>query len=158
LSDPGSLQAYITSDIKKAQEQEIQKIAVPRFEGRLIVRYKAVDARTLIKIGIDAQGDPDEVNGVITAAVDALLAACEGTETDRGEDLGKVLGAELAGFLGLGEVVSTDSIQGNREGVFLIFDDEFAIVNTSNQLKQFQQLANQKIGEEIVGNSGAVSQ
>ncbi len=156
MSDPGSIQAYITADIKKAQEQEIQKIPIPRFEGRLIVRYKAVDARTLIKIGIDAQKDPDEVNGVITAAVDSLLATCEGTETDRGEDLGKPLGADLAAFLGLGEVVSGDPVQGNREGVYLIFDDEFAIVNTSNQLTQFQELANQKVSDNIVGESDAV--
>lgn len=149
---PGSIQAYINGDIRKRQTQEVQKLPVPRFNGRLIARYGTVDPRTLIAIGIEGEKNPDQVEGLITASVDTLLAACQGTETEiDGEthDLGQTLGAGLAAFLGL------EGAQTDREGVFLIFEDELDIINTANQLKQLQQMANQQITDAVVGKSKA---
>ena len=62
---PGSIQAYVTSQIRKGLSTETQKIAVPKFGGRLILKCQAVDARTAIRMSIEAQQDPDEVEGLI---------------------------------------------------------------------------------------------
>jgi hypothetical protein len=154
MPDPGSLQAYINAGIAERQADAIQKVPVPRYQGRLVVRYKAIDARSLIRIGIDAEKNPDEVSGVIDAAVAVLLASCDGCETTMdGEttDLGVKLGTDLTTLLGITEILTPE------EAVYAVFEDEVAIVNTANQLRQFQQLAGAEITEAVVGNSEAAS-
>ena len=146
---PGSLQAYITADIRKQHAQEIEKVPVPRFNGRLVLRCQSVDPRTVIRIGLSAEENPDPVEGVIMAAVEALLASCVGTETDKGDDLGYPLGAALAGYLGL---VKEDEIISDREAVLVIFGDESEIVEAAAGLRRFQQAASKKVSENIVGN------
>lgn len=151
---PGSIQSYISGAIRKRLATEIEKVPVPRFGGRLVLRCQAVDPRTLIRMGLEQQEADDPVDGVINAAVDGLLAACVGSETDRGEDLGVRLGAELANTLGLTE--GFDAPITDREAVFLVFDDEAEIVEAAASLSRFQELAMNRAGDEIVGKSEPV--
>jgi hypothetical protein len=155
---PGSLQAFILGGMRAAQAEAIQGIAVPRFGGRLVVRYHSLPSRELIRISMEAQKHPDEVEGLIQASVTALLESCEGCETTidgQTHDLGVKLGLGLAGLLG--ETAGCDGAANDREAVFLIFGDEADIVTCANKLQQFQALANTRAADEIVGNSGAAS-
>ena len=96
---------------------------------------------------------------MINAAVDALLASNVGSETDRGEDLGARLGVELASMLGLTEGIqlSTNPEAAQREAVFLIFgeDSEAEIVEAAGTLSRFNEVAQQEIGTDVVGESDA---
>jgi hypothetical protein len=170
---PGSLQAYILGGIKAKQTATVQKIPVPRFEGRLVVRYHSLPSRELIRISMVAQKYPDEatatgaeereveqaqVEGLIQASVTALLESCEGCETTIDgvtHDLGVKLGLGLSRMLG--EAAECDGAANDREAVFLIFQDEADIVTCANKLRQFQALANARSADDMVGNSGAVS-
>lgn len=153
----GSIQDYINAQVKKRQTQEIQKIPVPRIP-RLVIKYQAMDSRTLIRMGLETQEAVDPVQGLIDASIDALIAASVGSESDRGEDLGLPLGAALASFLGFEGAINPDPHKADREGVYLLFEDEAEIVETANQLSQFQQRANQKIAEDLVKNSEEAAQ
>lgn len=153
----GSVQGYIRSAMRKSMAREIEKVPVPQFQGKLVLRCQALEPRALIKMGIDVQEAANPVDGVIDASVDALLAACVGSESDRGEDLGVPLGAALATTLGLteGTQLSLDPQAADREAVFLVFGNEAEIVAAANSLQSFQQLVQEKANNEIVGNSGA---
>ncbi len=152
---PGSIQSYINGALRKRLTSEVEKVPVPRFGGRLVLRCQAVDPRTLIRMGLESQEAADPVDGVINAAVDGLLAACVGSETDRGEDLGVPLGSALAATLGLTE--NMDVPINDREAVFLIFEDEAEIVEAAASLNRFQELAMRDAGNDIVKNSAAAA-
>lgn len=155
---PGSLQAYILGGMKAEQAQTVQKIPVPRFDGRLVVRYHSLPSRELIRISMVAQNHTDEVEGLIQASITALLGSCEGCETTIDgvtHDLGVKLGLGLSQMLGEG--AGCDGAANDREAVCLIFGDEADIVTCANELQQFQALANARAADDMVGNSEAVS-
>lgn len=151
----GSIQSYVLGALREKLAGEIEKVPVPRFGGRLILRCQAVDPRTRIKMGLDSSEADDPVDGVINASIDGLLAACVGCETDRGEDLGVKLGVELATQLGLTE--GLDFAVSDREAVRLVFEDEAEIVEAAVSLGNFQELAQKKASEDVLGKSSEAS-
>jgi hypothetical protein len=152
----GSLQAYILGGIKAEQTDTIQRIRVPRFDGRLVLRCHSLPSRELLRISMIAQKDADEVEGLIQASITALLESCEGCETTvdgTTHDLGVKLGLDLAQMLGA--AAGCDGAREDREAVCLVFKDEADIVTCANELQQFQALANARSADKMVGNSEA---
>jgi len=148
---PGSVQSYILGALREKVASEIEKVPVPRFGGRLVLRCQAVDSRTRIRMGLETNEADDPVQGIIDASIDGLLAACVGSETDRGEDLGAKLGVELATMLGLTE--GLEHPVNDREAVYLIFEDEAEIVEAAVSLAKFQDVAQQKASDDVLGKS-----
>ncbi|HTG23807.1 MAG TPA: hypothetical protein VK681_27485 [Reyranella sp.] len=157
----GSLRAHITGDMKAKRASTVEKVAVPRFNGRLILRCRTMSDRDLLRLSLDAQEADDQVEGLIDAGITALLNSCEGCETDQVDaqgspvDLGRALGLELSTYLG--EEAGCGQAQDDREAVVEIFGGEADIVETANKLGQLQARANSRIAEDTVGNSGAAS-
>jgi hypothetical protein len=151
-----SLRAYILDGMRVEQEDAIQRIRIPRFDDRLVLRCHSLPSRELIRIGMVAQNHTDEVEGLIQASITALLKSCDGCETTvdgTTHDLGVKLGLDLAEMLGA--AAGCDGAMSDREAVCLIFKDEADIVTCANELQQFQALANARSADEMVGNSEA---
>jgi hypothetical protein len=152
----GSLQEYVLGALVK-RSTEIQKLPIPRFGGRLVIRYGQVPPRDLLRLSLQLESAKgDEVDRLLVSLADALLKACQGTETDKGDDLGKKLGTDLADYLGVEPPLGEWSPEGDREAVFVIFDDDVELVKHANQLRQVAELAQEQAQGELVGNSGAV--
>jgi hypothetical protein len=145
----GSLQDYVLGEIKE-RSRETQKMAIPRLP-RLVIRYGPIESRDLLRLGAGVSG-VDDVDDILTTGADALVKACEGTETDRGEDLGKKLGRELAEYLGIAPPDGEWTGEADREAVFLIFDDDLALMKHVNELRQMRELAAERVEGELAGN------
>ena len=154
----GSLQAYVLGEIRSRQV-EVQKLPIKRLP-RLVIRYGSVDPRELLRISLELQATRGgQVDKMLATGADLLLAACEGSETDKGDELGKKLGRELAEYLGIEPVADgwASGQDGEREALFLIFDDDIDVMSHVNKLQQLLELADEQAQDELVGNSGAVS-
>lgn len=160
-AEPGSLKAYITGEMLEKRATGIERISIPRFNGRLVLRCRTMSDRDLLRLSLDAREADDEVEGLIEAGITALLNSCEGCETDQTDaegnpvDLGKRLGLELSTYLG--EDAECGQAHDDREAVVEIFGGEADIVETATELGQLQARANRRIADEMVGNSGAAS-
>lgn len=155
---PGSLKAHITGEMKERRANTVERVKVPRFNGRLLLRCRTMSDRDLLRMSLDAEEAPDKVEGLIQAGITALLDTCEGSETViDGEtiDLGAKLGLELSTYLG--EDANCGAARDDREAVVEVFGGEADIVETAAKLGQIQTLANAKIAEDIAGNSDAAS-
>ena len=154
----GSLKAHITADLRAKRQTTIEKIPVPRFNGRLLLRCNTLDDRDWLRMSLDAQAQEDEVEGLVDAAITALLGSCVGSETKiDGEtiDLGKQLGLELSAFLG--KDAECGDAQTDAEAVVEIFGGEADIVEAANHLEGRHRSSNSKIADDVVGNSEAAS-
>ena len=147
-----SIRDYINAEIKQKRAGEVQTLPVPRMP-RLLIKYRTLDDREIIRLSLETQEGDDPVQSLIDASLDSLIASSIGSESDRGEDLELPLGAALATFLGLGECLNPDPKKADREGAYLIFESERALVETASELSLFSTEANQKVAESIVKNS-----
>lgn len=152
-----SLKAYVLSEVnERRKDVEPQKLAIPRFP-RLLVRYAPVDPRKLLGLSLQLErAKGDEVTTMLAALADLLVEASVGAETDRGEDLGVSLGKGLADFLGVTGPDGQEAFS-DQEAVFLLFDDDIALVKHANRLRQLLDLAAEQEEAELVGNSSAAS-
>jgi hypothetical protein len=161
VAEPGSVKAYILGDIKAKRESVTERVPVPRFNGRVVLRCHSLADRDALRLSLEAEETEDKVEGLIQAAITALLSSCDGVETDqtgpdgKPVDLGVKLGLELSQYLGPDADCGT--ARSDREAVVEIFGGEADIVMAANELGSLQQIANVEIEKQVVGESGAAS-
>lgn len=154
-AEPGSLRAYVIGEVEERRESTVERIGIPRFKGRLVLRCHTVHDRDLLRASLELEEAKDKVEGLIQGAITALLNSCDGVETDKGDDLGVKLGVELSQYLG--PDVKCGQARDDREAVLEIFGSEADLVSTANKLGFLSEAANEQIEVQIVGNSDAAS-
>jgi hypothetical protein len=152
----GTLKAYITGQMREKRQQRVEKLAIPRFKGTLLLRCHTASDREQLAYSyiVEKAGDENAVPALIEGAIRLLLETCEGVETDRGEDLGCKLGIELATYLGP-DVCGVP--HDDTEATLGIFDSEADIVVVAGELQNASGATNVQIEREIAGNSEAAS-
>lgn len=151
---PDTLKSYITGQMREKREASIERLPIPRFGGRLILRCRTPSDRERLDLsyGVERAAKDNEVPALIEGSAKLLLDTCQGVESDRGEDLGCKLGVELATYLGA-EVCGVP--HGDLEATLGVFASEADVVETAGELQNRSGETNVRIEREIAGNSEA---
>jgi hypothetical protein len=159
--EAGTLKAYITSELRSKRAAGVERIPIPRFNGKLVLRCRTVSDRERIGYTVTIEQAKDKVQGLIEAAVAQLLSTCEGVETDQtgadGQpvDIGQTLGVGLSQYLG--PDAECGKAHDDTEAVLEIFGSEADLVEAVAELQTLSGDNNARIEREIVGNSEATS-
>jgi hypothetical protein len=151
----GTLKAYIIGQMQEKRAASIERLPIPRFTGRLVLRCRTPSDRDRLAYGYRVERAAEGENAIpalVEGAVKLLLDTCDGVETDREEDLGVKLGIGLATYLGP-EVCGVP--HDDTEAVLGIFGGEVDVVEAAGELQNRSGATNIAIEREIAGNSEA---
>jgi hypothetical protein len=146
--DPGSLRDRLRAAKAEQQANTYHELAIPGFSGQLVARYRVVDWSERRNIGLSVKG-PSIAARELEAAADILIASCVGVFAHvdgQVAELGQKMGMSLAHFLGE-EAAETD-----RQGVFLIFPSELALMSHVEKLSELQSASTEEADNVIAGN------
>lgn len=157
----GSLREYINGDLRKKYAQRVEKIAIPRFNGRLLLRCRTLDPEMRLEMTVAAteasQGERITAKGLIAGATAALLQSCEGAEATFEGTLHELpkLGISLSRFLGA--EADCGLAQTDEEAVIEVFGAADDMVEAANKLRALSEGTAVEVEAEIAGNSEAAS-
>lgn len=154
----GSLREFINGNLRRKHAATIEKISVPRFNGRLVLRCRSLDPKTRLEMSLAAtpqEGEQFDVNGLIDGAITALVKSCIASETEIDGVIHDLppLGVALSQFLGAD--AECGMAQADEEAAIEVFRDVDDLVEAANDLRLKSEAAGEKVQAEIQGNSEA---
>lgn len=140
--------AWLRGRHEALQAERHLDLAVPGYEGRLIVRCRPVPWATIARVQTLMSGKDDEGRGLLNAQADVLIASCidvllDGASIDAG-GAPRRFDPELADMLG----ADTKSA---RALVFWIFPSEVAVAVAAGELLEWTSNASAEASDEFVG-------